>query len=124
MDYGNYNISGGISDYWMESSLRISPVEQVQLLKRFYMNDMEFKKENINKVKEVLKVSEKNGSVLSGKTGSGSINGKNTNGWFIGYVENKGRTYIFATNVQDSDDAKGSVATNITLEILKDKNIY
>lgn len=124
MGYGNYNISGEISDYWMESSLRISPVEQVHLLKKFYMNDMEFKKENINKIKEVLKVSEKNGAVLSGKTGSGSVNGRNTNGWFVGYVENKGRTFIFATNVQSPDNAKGSVAANITLEILKDKNIY
>ena len=30
--YGNENISGDFSTYWMESSLKISPIEQVELL--------------------------------------------------------------------------------------------
>ena len=32
--YGNENMSGDFSTYWMESSLEISPVEQVELLTR------------------------------------------------------------------------------------------
>lgn len=31
--YGNSDLSGGTAQYWLESSLKISPVEQVQLLK-------------------------------------------------------------------------------------------
>jgi beta-lactamase class D len=33
--YGNKNISGDFSSYWMQSSLKISPVEQVELLKNY-----------------------------------------------------------------------------------------
>ena len=124
MGYGNYNLAGRISDYWLESSLRISPVEQVQMLKDFYTNNMAFKKENINTIKNILKLSEKNGAVLSGKTGTGAVNGKNINGWFIGYVEKGEKFFIFATNIQNEDNAKGSTATSITLSILNDKNIY
>ena len=29
--YGNQNINGELSSYWMESSLKISPIEQVEL---------------------------------------------------------------------------------------------
>lgn len=122
--YGNYNLSGGISEYWMESSLRISPIEQVQLLKDFYRNDMMFKEENMDTVKNVLKLSEKDGAVLSGKTGTGIVNGKGINGWFIGYVEENGHTFIFATNIQGEDNASGSIAAKMTLAILSDKNIY
>ncbi|PKM51398.1 MAG: BlaR1 family beta-lactam sensor/signal transducer [Firmicutes bacterium HGW-Firmicutes-7] len=124
IDYGNYNLSGGISDYWMESSLRISPVEQVQLLTDFYRNDMGFKEECIDIVKSVIKLSEKDGAILSGKTGSGVVNDKGIRGWFIGYVEKNGQLFIFATNIEGENNASGSVAANITLSILNDKNIY
>lgn len=122
--YGNANIGRDISNYWMESSLRISPVEQVELLKAMYTGQSVFELENVNLVKQALKISEKNGAILSGKTGTGIVNDKGTNGWFIGYVEQGEQTYIFATNIEGQDGMSGSLATEITLEILKDKHIY
>lgn len=122
--YGNCDLSAGIMDYWMESSLRISPIEQVKLLKDFYNNDLVFKQENIDIVKNSLKLSEKEGAMLSGKTGTGAVNGKGVNGWFIGYVEKNENIYIFATNIQGKDKASGSVAAEITLKILQDWAIY
>lgn len=124
INYGNYDLSSGVSDYWMESSLLISPLEQVQLLKNFYTNDIVFEKKNINIIKQILRLSEKDGAVLSGKTGTGVINDKNTNGWFIGYVEKDDNTFIFATNIQGKNNATGKSAVNITLSILSEKNIY
>ncbi|NMM62934.1 BlaR1 family beta-lactam sensor/signal transducer [Clostridium sp. P21] len=122
--YGNCNFSGGISNYWIESSLKISPVEQVQLLKNFYTNKYKFKEENIKSIKNAIKISKKDGNVLSGKTGTGIVNGKSINGWFIGYVEKNDNIYFFATNIQNSNYASGSTAAKITLTILKNKNIY
>jgi len=124
LSYGNHDLSRGTTDYWMESSLLISPVEQVELLTDFYQNDTIFKSEHVDTLKSILRLSEKDGAVLSGKTGTGSVNGKVINGWFIGYVENNGHTFIFATNIQGEDNAGGSAAVQITLSILKDKGIY
>lgn len=123
-DYGNYNLSGGISQYWLESSLKISPIEQVQTLKYFYTNKLGFKDNNIQTVKDMIKIEEKDGAQLSGKTGTGSVNGKNINGWFIGYVETAKNTYFFATNIQNEHSSYGSKAAEITLSILRDKEIY
>ncbi len=122
--YGNRNLSEGITQYWLESSLKISPIEQVQLLKAFYINQFGFKAKNIQTIKDVIKLEEKNGSLLSGKTGTGMVNNKNINGWFIGYVETKDNTYFFATNIQKEDNANGSIAAQITLSILRDKGLY
>lgn len=120
--YGNDDLSGG-SDYWLESSLKISPIEQVQLLAAFYANQYGFNEENIQTVKDSILLEVYDDARLSGKTGTGNVNGKNINGWFIGYVEIEGNTYFFATNIQNEDNSYGSVAANITLSILKDKGI-
>jgi bla regulator protein BlaR1 len=122
--YGNADISGGPEPYWMESSLKISPVEQVQLLKALYTNQFRFEEKHIQTVKDAIKLEEKGGALLYGKTGTGAVNHKNTNGWFVGYVENNGNTYFFATNIQNEDHADGSTATEISLRILRDKGIY
>lgn len=124
LSYGNCDLSGSVSEYWMESSLRISPVEQVQLLRAFYQNDTIFEPEHVDALKGILQLTEKDGAVLSGKTGTGAVNGKVINGWFIGYVEKDGHTVLFATNIQGEDDAGGSAAVQITLDILRDKGIY
>jgi bla regulator protein BlaR1 len=124
VNYGNCNFSGEISDYWMESTLKISPIEQVQLLKNFYTNKYKFKEENIATIKSTIKIAEKGENILSGKTGTGNVNGKNINGWFIGYIEQNDNLYFFATNIQNKASATGSTAAKITLSILEDKKIY
>ncbi|SDC15755.1 bla regulator protein blaR1 [Terribacillus halophilus] len=121
--YGNEDISGGIEDFWLESSLRIAPFEQVELLRNFYHNKFNADPENIKKVKASLMLEQKHGAVLYGKTGTGIVNGKAANGWFIGFVETTSDTYFFATNLRDGN-ATGSNAAGITLRILKEKQIY
>ncbi|PZE21566.1 BlaR1 family beta-lactam sensor/signal transducer [Paenibacillus xerothermodurans] len=124
INYGNADLSGGPEPFWLESSLKISPVEQVQLLQAFYENRFGFQGKHIRTVKDAIKLEEKDGALLSGKTGTGTVNQKNANGWFIGYVETSGNTYFFATNIQSEDHANGSTAAEITLSILRDKGIY
>ncbi|MGE6517338.1 BlaR1 family beta-lactam sensor/signal transducer [Lysinibacillus sphaericus] len=124
INYGNSNVSGGLDGFWNESSLKISPVEQVHLLQAFYNNQLGYKEMHIQAVKDALHLEKNEEARLSGKTGTGTVNGKNINGWFIGYVETKNNTYFFATNIQNEDDASGSKAIEITLSILKDLGIY
>ncbi|MBP2643245.1 MAG: Beta-lactamase [Firmicutes bacterium] len=121
--YGNYDLTGDINDFWVESSLKISPIEQVVILKKLYTYELPFSRKNIDIVKKVIKVSEHNKVNLYGKTGTGIVNGNSINGWFVGYVEREGKVYIFATNIQGKERADGTNAKNITLSILKDKNI-
>ncbi len=127
-NYGNKDISGGLTQFWLQSSLKISPVEQVDFLKRFYTHRLPVSKRNIDIVKKILVLDEKNGAVLSGKTGTGwkdaVINGTPVNGYFVGYVEKKGNVYFFATNIEAKDTASGGKARAITLQILHDKRIF
>ena len=59
-----------------------------------------------------------------GKTGTGRVDGQDVNGWFIGYIETADNTYFFATNIGADSDATGGNATEITMSILSDMNIW
>ena len=124
INYGNGDITGGIKEFWLQSSLKISPLEQVEILKNLYLYQLPYSSKNIDIIKKTIKLSEYDGTVLSGKTGSGIVNGKSINGWFVGYVEKGGNVYFFSTNIQARDNADGKNASRIALSILRDKNIY
>ena len=121
--YGNEAMSEDIDSYWMESTLKISPTEQVSLLTSMYDNAFDFAPENIKAVKDAIFLSSYSNGKLYGKTGTGQINGQNVNGWFIGYAEADSHTYFFATNIHAVSDATGSTASEITLKLLSDLGI-
>ena len=122
--YGNENMSGDFSTYWMESSLEISPLEQVELLTKLQNNSFGFTPENINAVKDSIYISSSDTGTFYGKTGTGRVNGQDVNGWFIGYIETADNTYFFATNIGADSNATGGNATEITMSILSDMNIW
>lgn len=122
--YGNKEIGSDLSSYWMESSLKISPIEQVKLLRRFQQNDFGFDSANIQAVKNSLFLSSSDSGRLYGKTGTGRVENKNTNGWFIGFLETPHTTYFFASNIQSRDHASGSNAAEITFSVLDSLNIW
>ena len=122
--YGNENMSGNFSSYWMESSLKISPIEQIELLTKLQNNSFGFAPENVNAVKDAIFLSSSDAGTFYGKTGTGRVDGQDVNGWFIGYIETADNTYFFATNIGADNDATGGKATEITMSILSDMNIW
>ncbi|APJ25572.1 MULTISPECIES: BlaR1 family beta-lactam sensor/signal transducer [unclassified Bacillus (in: firmicutes)] len=121
--YGNEDFSGP-ENYWLDGSLQISPLEQVNMLKKFYDNEFDFKQSNIQTVKDSIRLEESNGRILSGKTGTSVINGELHAGWFVGYVETAENTFFFAVHIQGEKRAAGSTAAEIALSILDKKGIY
>ncbi|MBK5501749.1 class D beta-lactamase [Peribacillus sp. TH14] len=110
ISYGNQDISGGIDQFWLSSSLKISPIEQVDFMESLYKEKLPFDKDVLKTVKRMMIQKEGNNYTLYGKTGQGS-----GIGWFVGFIETDNRAYSFATNIAGtSTDAK-----NITIDILK-----
>lgn len=116
--YGNENISAGISSFWMESSLKISPLEQVMLLRDFDQNRFGYSKETVDAVRDSIRLSEDSGRTLYGKTGTGNVDGHDINGWFIGFLKTKNNTFYFALRIQGDDNASGKEAAKAALSII------
>lgn len=122
--YGNENISADLSSYWMQGALKISPVEQVELLTALHNNQFDFAPEHINAVKNAICLFSSEGKNFYGKTGTGRVDGQDVNGWFVGLLETADNTYFFATNIQNDSDATGSKAADITKAVLSDLNLW
>lgn len=116
ISYGNMQTGFDSKNYWLENSLKISPVEQVEFLRRLYSNEFDFDAENVKTVLNSIRISDN----FYGKTGTGMINGKTVNGWFVGIIDQEDNTYIFAARISAKDNATGLAAEKITENILED----
>jgi len=116
--YGNRDISGGLTRFWLGSSLEISADEQIDFLHRLDMGDLPVSARSMDIVKEVLVLEETDAYVYRGKTGSCMPEGEHPLGWFVGYVSYGDRPYIFATNIQGAG-AEGQKARQVSEEILE-----
>lgn len=128
--YGNEDITGGITKFWLQSSLKISAVEQVDFLYRLYRSDLPFSGRSMDITRSIIKLAETDGCMFYGKTGSGlgaiiDEKPKTVLGWFVGYVVRKDRegVYVFATNIEGEDGASGKKAREITVTILKEMGL-
>lgn len=122
--YGNEIINSDLSSYWIQGALKISPVEQVELLTNLYNNDFGFTPENVNAVKDSICLFSPENENFYGKTGTGRVDAQDVNGWFVGYIETTGNTYFFAANIQNDSDATGSKAADITKTVLSELNLW
>ena len=104
----------------MESSLKISPIEQVELLIRLHNNSFGFAPENIEAVKASIRLFSSATETFYGKTGTGRIDGQDVNGWFVGFIEAADNTYFFAVNISADCEAAGSRAAEIAMDILNE----
>lgn len=106
-NYGNVNLTQKDADFWNFGAFGISPINQVEFLKKLYDEKLPFSKTNIAIVKKVMISEQNNDYTIRSKTGWTRDNGINT-GWWVGYLENKEGTYFFATRLLQ--DRKGNSA--------------
>jgi bla regulator protein BlaR1 len=121
LNYGNQNL-GNYSTYWMENGLKISNLEQVIVLNRLMEHNNHFSKAQKNQLSSSLLINKNDNYALYGKTGTGIVNGKHRNGWFVGYVKTNQDTYYFSTHLSD-ENASGKNAESISKEILKEMGV-
>lgn len=109
------NSKAELNGFWLESSLIISPREQVEVLAEIFGGKKEFSLKNIELVKEIMFIQENEKAAVYGKTGSGNSD----NGWFVGILDNR-EEYYFAIHLTDKSQAvSGAKAKEIALDIIK-----
>lgn len=123
--YGNKNISGPIDSFWLNGRLKISPDEQLGLVKKLYFDLLPFRKSTQQMVRDVMLQENNTAYKLSYKTGWGDDDKGNSIGWVIGWIEENKHVYFFVTFVKaDADTDINIVRMNITKSILKQYGFF
>lgn len=100
--YGNQDVSAGLTQFWLDRSLQISPDEQIAFLTRVSAPAARtsgappFSARTIRLIREGLLLGEGT-STLRGKTGS-APGGRL--GWFVGWVERGSDVWVFALRLE------------------------
>ncbi|HDB3529665.1 TPA: beta-lactam sensor/signal transducer BlaR1 [Staphylococcus aureus] len=121
LNNGNKNL-GSYKAYWLEDSLKISNLEQVIVLKNMMEQNNHFSKNEKKQLSSSLLIRKNENYELYGKTGTGIVNGKYNNGWFVGYVITNHDKYYFSTHLSD-EKASGENAKLINEKILKEMGV-
>lgn len=98
LDYGNRDSSGPVDTFWLTGALRISPLEQVDFLRRLDEGKLNVTERTLDTVRDVITLDVGPEHVLRGKTGLvGPPEQPSEIGWFVGYVELGQQRVFFAT---------------------------
>jgi beta-lactamase class D len=123
-NYGNKDISDGVDKFWLEGSLKISQMEQIEFLKKLYNYELPVSERSINILKNIIVLDSTAAYVLRGKTGWGFQDDLNI-GWLVGWVEKNKNVYFYALNIESAAETKTFAESRrkITENIMKELGI-
>lgn len=102
--YGNMKIGPRVDSFWLDNSLKISPDEQVGLVKMLYFRQFKFVRQSVQDQVKRMMIQENNTTYqLAYKTGWGETEQGNELGWVVGWIEENRHVYFFALNFESQD---------------------
>lgn len=125
LSYGNQMMSASIDSFWLDNSLKISPDEQLGLLKKLYFDQLPLRKSVMQSVRDAMVQVDNTAYKLSYISATGISSTQSPLGWVIGWIEENRHVYFFVTFVK-SDKAKelSSIQVDITKDILKQYGFF
>lgn len=134
LQYGNCDISDwegklntnnnnrALTGFWLESSLKISPKEQTEVMERIFGSGSAYTEETQNELKRVMLAEEQALTELSiyGKTGMGKAHGETVDAWYTGLAEGAGETVYFCVYLgrTEGGEVTSAAAREIAVQIL------
>lgn len=122
LDYGNKQIGNNVTTFWLEGPFGISAREQVSFLRKLILERLPFPKNNINLLKKIMIMEENADYIIRAKTGW-TARVTPQYGWYVGYVENRKSTWIFAANLKIRNQQDLALRKDLTFAALKVKKI-
>ncbi len=102
------NQNRALTGFWIESSLRISPQEQVAVLARIFEPGSAYDGENLATLRRVMRGWEQGNMVVYGKTGMGKAEGVTVDAWYAGFAEKDGERRYFCVYLGETKGAEVS----------------
>jgi beta-lactamase class D len=120
LHYGNHKIGSRVDSFWLDNSLKITPDEQLGLVKQLYFEKLPFDRRSMDIVKKVMIQQNNANYLLAYKTGGGYRENGDAIGWIVGWIEENRHPYFFVLLTEGAHDTDmGVIKKNILMGILK-----
>lgn len=125
LQYGTRKIKSVIDTFWLDNSLKITPDEQLGLVKKLYFGQLPFQKRSQDIVKKVMLQEDNANYKLSYKTGWGFKENGKALGWVLGWIEENKHPYFFVLNIEgDHNIDMKTIRMNILKGILTKNEFF
>ena len=120
LSYGTRKITSAVDTFWLDNTLKITPDEELGLVKKLYFDQLPFFKTYQEMVKRAMLFENNANYRLAYKTGWGFWNEKTGKhvGWIVGWIEENRHPYFFVLNLESADPNFDMPA--VRLKMLKD----
>lgn len=118
LGYDTKKIKGAVDSFWLNNTLKVTPDEQLGLVKRLYFDQLPFFKSYQEVVKRAMLFEENTNYRLGYKTGWGFKENGNAIGWVVGWIEENKHPYFFVLNIESPD--KDFDMWTVRMKMLKD----
>lgn len=104
-EYGNMNTGSidQLSTYWLDDTLMISALEQVEFLSRLALKELPLSDATYSAAWDIMVSERSDNWILRSKTGWRYSKTEIDIGWFVGWLECPGDVYVFALNLDMPD---------------------
>lgn len=103
--YGTKKIRTGIDTFWLDNSLKITPDEELGVVKRLYFNQLPFFTTYQLMVKNAMLFEDKPTHTLYYKTGLAKKEDGTPLTWVVGFIEENRHPYFFVLNMETKDSS-------------------
>lgn len=105
-NYGNKDLSGPKNEFWLVSSLKISPDEQMNFIKNLFTGKLNITSKTYKELLNMMILEETGFYTLYGKTGMGDLESGKFISWVVGMVENDKGVYLYVFDYFDTDSKR------------------
>lgn len=134
--YGNCDISDwegrmntnddnrALTGFWIESSLKISPLEQAEVMERILGGGSEYSPSTLAALKKAMLTYEDENVKIYGKTGLGKDYDTTVDAWFTGFAEVRGERLYFCVYLGECEEEEPTSAKAKEIAVTLISNIF
>lgn len=122
IEYGNKKVGSDVTTFWLKGDLKISPIEQIDVLRNIYLEKMPFHEDYFKILKDIMVVDKTPKYTLRAKTGTYK-GAEDKYGWYVGYIEIDNEVWLFSSNIKLEDIGDSQYRKKLVVDSLKVKGI-
>ncbi len=111
-------IRTAIDSFWLDNSLKVTPDQELGVVKQLYFDQLPFFKTYQETVKRAMLFENNSNYRLGYKTGWGFTENNHAIGWVVGWIEENNHPYFFVLNIESPD--RNYDMWKVRMKMLKD----